>query len=70
MRLIVRRLSNLCYDGRRTYEHKDTAMRQRYPQNNKSGAATAAPQQPQSPASEARLAAVVEAAYLLEARTR
>jgi hypothetical protein len=70
MAFIVRRLSNFCYDARRTYEHKDTAMRQRYLRNNKSDAATAAPQQPQSAISEARLAAVVEAAYLLEARTR
>jgi hypothetical protein len=45
-------------------------MRQRYPQGNKDDATTAAPQLPQSASTEARLAAVVEAAYLLEARTR
>jgi hypothetical protein len=45
-------------------------MRQRYRQSNKKDVATAAPQPPQSAFTEARLAAVVEAAYLLEARTR
>jgi hypothetical protein len=69
MKSIVRRSSNLCYDGRRTFKLKDSAMRQiREKTKTQTGAQTAPA--PQTPASEARLAAVVQAAYILEARSR
>jgi hypothetical protein len=68
---IVRRLSNYCYDGRRTYEQKGSAMRARSTQDGtETPTVTPAAVQAQSSAAEARLAAVVEAAYILEARTR
>jgi hypothetical protein len=72
MIFIVRRLSNCCYDGRRTYEQKGSAMRARSTQQGikTEPAATAAVVQAQASAAEARATAVVEAAYILEARTR
>jgi hypothetical protein len=67
--LIVRRLSNFCYDGHRTYEQKDSAMSQSMIENTKPTTRPTAGQPP-SASAEARLAAAVEAAYILEARTR
>jgi hypothetical protein len=67
---IVRRLSDYCYDGRRTYEQKGSAMRARSSQSTKTQLAASPAAQSQQASNEARLTAVVEAAYILEARTR
>jgi len=66
--LIVRRLSNFCYDGRRTYEQKGSAMPATL-EISRPQTVQCRPAPPKTP-SQARVAAAVQAAYILEARTR